>query len=214
MLWVDNRGPNYSIPAPLLTSMTLDPNTGFPYYTYYFRTHFPFTNALSGVSLLLSNYVDDGAVFYLNGTEIYRLRMDPYPAQILNSTLAAGFPCSNDVPPGNATCPDLFAISGDLTTNLLAGDNLLAAEVHNYNAGSPDITFGSALVYSEPYILSPQLDLTYTNGLAGLSWIRGGFTLQQSGTPFGPWTNTPGPIVSSPYIPAISGPALFFRLIK
>jgi len=214
LLWVDNRGPNMAIPAPLTTDLPLDPGTGYPYYTYYFRTHFSFTNSLSGVSLLWSNYVDDGAVFYLGGSEIYRLRMDPYPTPIYNSTLAAGYPCSNNVPPGDATCPDLFSISGDLTTNLFAGDNVLAVEVHNYNALSPDVTFGTALFYTEPYVLNPQLNLLYSNGIATLSWTRGGFTLQQAGTPAGPWTNTPGPVVSSPFTPPLSAPAMFFRLIK
>src|SRR5690349_14123701 len=35
--------------------------------TYYFRTHFQFTNATAGIGLVFSNRVDDGAVFYLNG---------------------------------------------------------------------------------------------------------------------------------------------------
>ena len=99
-------------------------------------------------------------------------------------------------------------------TNLVAGDNVLAAEVHNYNVGSPDITFGSALAFTEPNTLSPQLNISYSNGIATLSWSRGGFTLQQAGTPLGPWTNTSGPVVVSPYTPATTAPALYYRLIK
>jgi hypothetical protein len=213
LLWIDIRGPNANIPAPLNTQMPGNPNSayspGYPFTTYYFRTHFRFTNSLSGLSLLFSDYVDDGAVFYLNGIEIYRLRMAPAPTPISNATLAAGYACS-----GDATCPDSFTISGDLTTNLVVGGNVLAAEVHNYSIGSPDITFGTTLSFTEPYILSPQLYLSYSNSLAVLSWSRGGFTLQQAGTPLGPWTNTPGPIIASPYIPVITGPALYYRLIK
>jgi hypothetical protein len=47
-----------------------------------------------------------------------------------------------------------------------------------------------------------------------LSWSGSGFTLQQAGTPAGAWTNTPGPVITSPYTPTIQGPALFYRLIK
>jgi hypothetical protein len=213
LLWIDIRGPNANIPVPLNTQMPGNPNStyspGYPFTTYYFRTHFTFTNSLSGVSLLFSDYIDDGAVFYLNGMEIYRLRMPPAPTPIYNATLAAGYACG-----GDATCPDSFTISGDLTTNLLAGDNVLAAEVHNYSVGSPDITFGTALSFTEPYTLSPQLYLSYSNAVAVLSWDRGGFTLQQAGTPLGLWTNTPGPIIASPYAPIITGPALYYRLIK
>ena len=214
LLWIDVRGPNANIPAPLNTQMPGNPNSsyaaGYPFTTYYFRTHFTFTNSLAGVSLLFSNYVDDGAVFYLNGAEMYRLRMAAYPTPIYNSTLSAGFACS-----GDATCPDLFSITGDLTTNLVLGDNVLAAEVHNYNNGSPDITFGTALAFTEPYTLSPELSLFYTNGSPTLIWNRGGFTLQQAGTPSGPWTNTPGPVIASPYAPVITAvPALYYRLVK
>ncbi|HVV70436.1 MAG TPA: phosphodiester glycosidase family protein, partial [Verrucomicrobiae bacterium] len=99
-LWIDARGPNADIPVPLNTLMPGDPNNsfspGYPFVTYYFRTHFSFTNSLQGVSLLFTDYIDDGAVFYLNGTEIYRLRMDNPPTVIANATLAAGYGCSGD----------------------------------------------------------------------------------------------------------------------
>ena len=213
LLWIDIRGPNASIPAPLDTQMPGNPNStfspGYPFITYYFRTHFTFTNSLTGVSLLFSDYIDDGAVFYLNGVEIYRLRMASAPTPISNAMLASGYACS-----GDATCPDSFTISGDLATNLVAGDNVLAAEVHNYSPGSPDITFGTALSFTEPYLLNPVLYFSYANGLPVLSWNRGGFTLQEASTPQGPWTNTPGPIIASPYSPEINGPALYYRLIK
>ena len=74
LLWTDVRGPNPDIPL-LDTEMPLDPDTGYPFITYDFRTHFHYTNALAGVSLVLTTYIDDGAVFYLNGAELYRLRM-------------------------------------------------------------------------------------------------------------------------------------------
>jgi len=73
-LWADNRGPNSSIPLEA-TSMPLNPATGNPFITYYFRTHFQFAGSPAGATLILSNYLDDGAVFYLNGVEIYRAFM-------------------------------------------------------------------------------------------------------------------------------------------
>ena len=120
-------------------------NSGLPYTTYYFRTHFTSAGSAPGTVLLFSSYVDDGAVFYLNGTELYRLRMEPPPAAVTNASFATNYPCG-----GDATCLDEFSVSGDLTTNLLAGDNVLAVEVHNFNSGSRDITFGSALVETQP----------------------------------------------------------------
>jgi len=216
LLWVDVRstGPNSAV-APKNTQMPADPNnSGDPYTTYYFRTHFALTNRPSGISLLFSSFVDDGAVFYLNGQEIYRLRMDPFPTPVLHGTLAAGYPCD-----GDSTCADEFSITGDLTTNLVAGDNLLAVEVHNYNLLSADITFGTSLMDTQPYALGPSalgpiLDIVDTQGTLTLSWSRGGFTVQHADSPVGPWADVPGPVVSSPFKTANSGGVQYYRLIK
>jgi hypothetical protein len=161
------------------------------------------------VTLLFNAYVDDGAVFYLNGKEIYRLRMPAAPTKIVNDMLSIGYPCS-----GDATCPDDFTVSGALATNLVVGDNVLAAEVHNYNAASPDITFGTGLSFTEPLVVRPELGIATTNDTATVSWTRGGFALQQAGSIDGPWTNTPGPAVSSPYTTPLTNPAVFYRLAK
>ena len=48
---------------------TLPSTNGIVASGYYFRIHFRATNA-PGLVLVFSNYVDDGAVFYLNGAEI------------------------------------------------------------------------------------------------------------------------------------------------
>lgn len=126
--------------------------------TYYFRTTFVFPVSPVGVSLVFSNHIDDGAVFYLNGTEVYRLRMPAAPTVITSTTLANGFPAgpptyTQGVDPqygdAAAEAPALFTLSGSLVaTNLVQGTNWLAVEVHNYSAGSPDIVFGTALFYS------------------------------------------------------------------
>jgi hypothetical protein len=191
----------------LNTELPVNPTTGFPYITYYFRTHFNYTNSLLGVSLEFTNYVDDGAVFYLNGAEIDRIRMPEAPTPIYNSTLATNYPCE-----GYATCPDLFTISGDLTTNLVAGDNVLAVEVHLDDPQAQSITFGSALVSSVPISFPPQLGILSSNQSIALNWTRGGFILQQANTVNGPWTNAPGPVVSSPFLMTNLESNEFFRL--
>jgi hypothetical protein len=206
LLWTDAGGPNPDIPF-LDTEMPLNPNTGFPYVTYYFRTHFSYSNSLSGVSLLFTNYVDDGAVFYLNGAEIYRLRMPAAPAVIDNSTLATNYPCD-----GAATCPDPFTLSGDCVTNLVVGDNVLAVEVHLDNPLAEAITFGSSLISTVPIANPPQLGILVSNQAITLNWSRGGFILQQANNLAGPWTNVPGPVVSSPFIWTNVESSEFFRL--
>jgi hypothetical protein len=159
LLWVDlaMAGPNPYV-QPRNTPLPYEAITSYPYTTYYFRTYFQFTNEPAGATLILSNFVDDGAIYYLNGGEIARLHMRPPPAVCDNSTLASGFSCSNQ--PGGSpwgyygnactNCAEVFTVSGDLLTNLTKGTNLLAVEVHNVTAGSKDITFGAALYYNLP----------------------------------------------------------------
>jgi hypothetical protein len=143
LLWADSNGFNPAVPQER-TQLPINPSTTYPYITYYFRTHFNFTNALAGVTLIFSNYVDDGAVFYLNGVEMNRLYL-PTPA--FNSTLANNFYCKVPSPGGDATCPYVFSVGSD---NLRSGDNVVAVEVHNFSATSHDVVFGQALLYIAP----------------------------------------------------------------
>lgn len=211
LLWVDisSSGPNEDV-QPKNTQMPANPNNGgYPYTTYYFRTHFPFTDSLAGVSLTASNYLDDGAVFYLNGTEIQRLYMAAAPAVILNATLAAAYGCD-----GNATCPTVFTLSADASTNLVAGDNVLAVEVHNYNVRSPDITFGMALSYAKPESKIAKLSTALSGGLLTLSWDQSGFSLEQADAPTGPWTAVAGPFYQDSFTTSAAGQARYYRLRK
>ena len=124
--------------------------------TYYFRTHFQFTNGTSDASLVFSNLIDDGAVFYLNGVEVQRVRMPASPPAIIYATLANALPPGSG---GDATIYDVFTISGDALTNLVTGDNVLAVEVHQQSSGSSDIVWGAALtalVYTGPMTFTTQ----------------------------------------------------------
>lgn len=205
VLWVDVRvaGGNALIPSKS-TQLQADPaNAGYPFTTYYFRTHVQVASAAASRELTGEGYIDDGAVFYINGVEVSRLRMDP-TADITSSTLALSYPCS-----GDATCADSLRLDGSL---LVDGDNVIAVEVHNYNLRSADMTFGMSLqaVRSAP----PAPSVTVKNTAEGLelAWDRGGFVLQQSDSPTGPWINVPGPVVMSPYVTTASASARYFRL--
>jgi exopolysaccharide biosynthesis protein len=214
LLWLDYiNGANVNIPETLMTQLPADPNSEgaeYPYTTYYFRSQFVFSNTPSSATLQFQAYIDDGAILYLNGREIYRLRMTASPASILNSTLSSGYPCS-----GNATCMDSFSVSGSvIATNLVVGTNVLAVEVHNYSTGSPDITFGLAATATAPYVPRPALSLAKTNTALTVQWNRGGYILQQSGSLTGAWSNVPGPVIVSPYQTTNTGSNRFFRLRK
>ena len=108
------------------------PANGGP-LTVYYRIHFQWTNG-PGWQLLSTNYVDDGAVYYINGQEAGRLRVTANP--VLFSS-----PAQNQ-PNGNEGVPQVLNLS---TAALVDGDNVLAVEVHQSDTGSSDAVFGMAL---------------------------------------------------------------------
>ena len=100
--------------------------------TQYFRRYFNW-NHPEQVYLTFSNLIDDGAVFYLNGQEIKRVRMPVGP--IDGSTLAAP---NREVLEGF----DVFMVTNP---PMIQGLNMLAVEVHQSSPVSGDIVFGCHL---------------------------------------------------------------------
>lgn len=209
LLWVDNRGGASSTVKSRTTEMPFNQVTGFPFPTYYFRTHFTWTGDRARTSLIFSNFIDDGAVFYLNGAEIYRLNMAPAPTVISNASFSTAYSCT-----GDATCPVIFNIAGNLMTNLMSGDNTLAVEVHNYSAKSPDITFGSALFASDIFKPLPELHVLRSDENVTVFWNGSDLTLQWAdrlSASLTPWRDVSGAATSSPYTITNIGDA-FYRL--
>jgi hypothetical protein len=124
-----------SLPATKSTPLPAKPD-GHPRSCYSFRTSFTITNTAQVVALEFRHLVDDGAVFYLNGAEIQRIRMIAGP--VINSTQAYVAP-----PNGDATAIESFYVVGGLRTNLIEGVNVLAARVHQNGADSSDVVFGT-----------------------------------------------------------------------
>lgn len=201
--------------APRNTQMPPTTGTAVP-RTYYFRTHFNFSGNPAGAILTFSNYVDDGAVFHLNGTEIYRLRMVAAPTAISYATASSGTPCTGQPQQGDAAtvCPDVFSVGGDLiATNLVQGDNMLAVEVHNASSGTADLVFGSALIQSIPAVIPPRLTGWLENNHGTVFWNAAGYTLQRSSnlSSTNNWSDAPGPVTQSPYF-TTNSPTWFYRL--
>ncbi|MEX2185755.1 MAG: lamin tail domain-containing protein [Pirellulales bacterium] len=86
--------------------------------TYYFRTSFAFSGDPSQTQLQLRPVVDDGAVYYLNGVEVYRQNMPAGP--IGYDTLSTGVV-------GDAQFAGPFVVDAP---SLVVGQNVLAVEVH------------------------------------------------------------------------------------
>jgi exopolysaccharide biosynthesis protein len=208
VLWVHtSRNSPATGVTPLGTRITgYNLSTGFPHIAYYFRTRFQLPSVTPGTQLRFVGRIDDGAVLHLNGKELLRLRMPEAPISIEPTTLASGFACS-----GDATCDDVFDVSGD--DLLVAGENVLAVEVHNYAARSADMTFGLSMAIAQPRSERPVLALV-EDGARRLEWARGGFLLEEAPTLKGPWTEVPGPVVRGPHALGETGEAKFYRLAR
>jgi len=141
--WPDGPGLLAHESNPAITSLINTPliapatatNNAAPGHAYYFRKAFNLTHDLSGYTITASAYVDDAAVFYINGTEVVRLRMPE--GTVTSLTFATGQP-----PGGDALNPDTFTIPA---SRFVPGMNVIAVEVHQNQAQSSDITFGLRL---------------------------------------------------------------------
>jgi hypothetical protein len=208
LLYIETSPNVYPLNTPLPST-----TAGLPYPTYYFRSHFVFNTNLAGLSLVFTNYIDDGAIFYLNGTEIQRVRMPAAPQPIFYADAVGQCPPVNC--DAEHSAPDIFRISGDLMTNMLSGvDNVLAAEVHQRSYDSSDIVFGSAMGLVRALVSETKLRVASSNSVTKVSWDGVGFTLQQANDLRGgnSWADVPGPITTSPYSVTNPPTTTFFRL--
>jgi len=122
---------------------------------YYFRHAFdvPDPSAIAWLSLRLLR--DDGAIVYLNGTEVFRSNM---PTGAVNSTTLAAQVAAED---------NTFRATRVNPGLLQRGNNVIAVEVHQANLTSSDVSFDLELV---PNLASrpPLVTLTAPANNAGL----------------------------------------------
>ena len=137
------------------TMLTLGPNT------HYFRKDFQFDGNPANTELLLNTVVDDGAVFYLNGVEVYRQNM---PEGVIDHTTFA----SSTIP--FATETTQISIPVD---KLINGKNTLAVEVHQAVAADDDVMFSAELIAVETIGTNNPLFSKYRRMARNLqSWQR------------------------------------------
>ncbi len=103
-----------SLPEPILTPLTVSPAQ----ITYYFETDFDFTGDPGSTQLYLNHIIDDGAIVYINGTEVYRHFL-PSGTITYNTYASQGV--------GDADYSGEIPIS---SASLIQGSNVLAVEVH------------------------------------------------------------------------------------
>lgn len=182
-----------SAALPAKKSTPLPPRSGGgPLPCYFLRSTFTVTNLENIVFLRFDHLIDDGAVIYLNGVEVQRIRMDV--GGVSYSTQA------NDSPGnGDATAYETFSLMGSALTNLVEGTNVLAVRVHQYGTTSSDVVFGAkvSLIYDPDPVVQltrgPYLQVCTPTGirirwrtdLPEESWVRCGTTPESLSLTYG-----------------------------
>jgi hypothetical protein len=190
-------------PWPLLTGLSLKTTNGTAILTYYFRSAFAVADKSAISGLLVEAYVDDGAVWYLNGREGGRLRISgTIPADGVTNSVLATSPTTE----GQAAFVTLPI------TNVVSGDNLIAVEVHQSSTTSSDVVFGMALssyttVTNRPVLLTPivqpaGVEVTL-EGISGRNYALDVSTNLATWTQLTTWTNFTG---SALYLDTAAGP--------
>ena len=105
--------------------------------TYYFRTSFEWDFDTLGAAFLADVYLSDGAVIYLNGKEVRRVRMPE--GAIDSATLATGVAATPGV-------VETFSLPSSAVT---VGMNHIAVEVHQAAESAGELAFGWALRASD-----------------------------------------------------------------
>ncbi len=100
--------------------------------TFYLRTTFNWSGPTAGVSLISSNWVDDGQIVYLNGVEVSRIRI-------------ADGPVTWDTLGSNPGTEGLVEVRTWDASALVQGQNTVAVEVHQSSTGSSDVAFALGL---------------------------------------------------------------------
>ncbi|MGJ8697638.1 MAG: lamin tail domain-containing protein [Verrucomicrobiaceae bacterium] len=119
--------------------------------TTYFRKEFSITNLSEITAAEIGIVRDDGAVVYLNGTELERINLPASPTAITYLTEA-----EDAISSANEPVPVIFSFSPSLLVN---GTNTLAVEMHQAAPDSSDLSFNLELNLTRSTTGGDQLTL-------------------------------------------------------
>jgi hypothetical protein len=172
--------------------------------TFYFRKKFQVADPSAIESLTFRVRRDDGAIAWLNNdpTPIAN-SADPHPAGVVPTpaTYATLAPNATD-----STSYHSFTVPA---AKLVAGDNILAVEVHQTTITSSDLLLDCEFIAT--YLAPFELHLVRAGAIPALYWPDPNATIETT-TDFSGWTPIPG--AESPLLLDFSVPKKFFRLRK
>jgi len=167
--------------------------SGNRYPTVYFRRTFEMPESSAWAGAELAVLCDDGAIVYLNGQEVFRYNLPEGPV-------------AHDTYTGHATSSESAFHLVNLPAGLLRpGENTLAAEVHQANKTSSDMSFDLRLS-ARP---APRLGWIRAPDAVALYWTAPEAILEETPSPLGPWMQRDE--AESPVLIQPQG-ARFFRL--
>lgn len=137
---------------------TVVANTSAGRRTWYFRHKFNVADPNQYTDLTIRMVYDDGIAVYLNGSELKRLN--------LAAGAADGDPATSSRTPPLESAIETYVVPKDA---LIAGENLLAVEVHNHTT-TTDVSFDLELAGNRP--ANNPGDFTLTATVAGLSTAK------------------------------------------
>lgn len=183
------------------TRINLTTQSGQPIMTDYFRTLVNVPFATAGVTFAIRHVVDDGAVFYFNGTEVARYNMPGGPINFQTPAVTA--PIEGVV----RSIPNL--------TGLVCGLNSVAVEVHNQAPTSGDILFGAEIIARVPLFVAPVCGSGITirrnpDGSMIIEWAQPMAVLQETDALGGEWRNVSE--ATSPWPVTPTGASKFYRV--
>jgi len=140
----------------VVTTVSFGGDPNHKHITTYFRREFEVPDRGSVVSVELELVRDDGAIVYLNGLEVFRSNM---PGGAIDYQTEA----SSTLGDSQESIVHFQSVSPTL---LLEGTNTLAAEVHQGDPASSDISFELDVVLELPVLLrGPYLQQADPNGI-------------------------------------------------
>lgn len=168
--------------------------------TYYFRKIIPVPdpNAFNDLSLWMRR--DDGAVMHFNGTEVFRSSSMPAPPTPITFTTLAVNQGDNAEQSGNIA-----------RTGLIAGDNVIAVEIHQDDSGSSDISFNMELI-GNAAPQPPRVIIVRFGSQLLAGWNEPAYVPEQADAITGPWS--PVNPNTSPLVIQLNSsiPQKFFRV--
>jgi len=146
------------------TVISFGPSSTNKYITTYFRKHFVIDDINKYSKFDIQLLRDDGAVVYINGTQVIKDNLAPGQLNYLTKA-------KTDQGPSTENTYHLF---GNINAPLVTGNNVIAVELHQINKLTDDAGFDLTLTatsVSTPCSKPQNISVTnITNSSAHLSW--------------------------------------------